>query len=180
MKPSKKIFSVSILCFLFSLAIPQDGYPQDPQQGFSRDTIIAAARDIINATHYCALATLDETGQPQVRAMNPFPLGDKIEIWFATNRKSRKVAEIKKDPRVNVYYADHNNASGYVSIIGKATVIDDKELLKKMKRDYWESIANWKNNFVLIKISPVAMDVTNYAKGVYGKSGDNRSPYITF
>jgi general stress protein 26 len=179
MKTSKRIHSLSVLFFLISLT-PVVSFSQDPQQGFPRDTIIAAARDIISSTNYCALATLDSSGQPQIRTMNPFPLGEKIEIWFASSRKSRKIDELKNDPRVSVYFADHKNATGYVSINGKATNIDDKELLKKMKRAYWESIPDWQNIFVLVKVTPVTMDVVNYKKGVNGKYDDNRSPYITF
>lgn len=145
-----------------------------------RDTLILAALDIIKTTNYCALVTLDEVGQPQVRTMNPFPMSGKIEIWFATNRNSRKVDEIKNDPRVTVYWADHTNAQGYVSINGKASIIDDKELLIKKKRAYWEGIPNWQDIFVLIKVTPVTMDVINYKRGVNGESGTNRAPVLTF
>ena len=48
------------------------------------------------------------------------------------------MSEIRNNPKVCVYYADHVSAKGYVSITGTATVIDDKDLLMKMKRDYWE------------------------------------------
>ena len=180
----KKLYQKShafTLCFLMLLVFaPVLGTAQNQQPVYPRDSIISAARDIINATHFCALVTLDSSGQPQVRTMNPFPLGDNFEIWFATSRTSRKVSELKNDPRVSVYYADHINATGYVNIIGKATVIDDKDLLVKMKRDYWEGIPNWQDVFVLIKITPVSMDVINYRKGISGQPGTNRSPSITF
>ncbi len=101
-------------------------------------------------------------------------------IWFATGRKSRKVKDMRHNPNVCVYFADHKNASGYVTINGKAEVIDDKELLVKMKRDYWESIPNWQDIFVLIKITPVTMDVTNYARGVAGDPETSRAPRVTF
>ncbi|NJK93809.1 MAG: hypothetical protein HC905_01735 [Bacteroidales bacterium] len=61
--------------------------------------------------------------------------------------------------------------------MGKATVIDDKELLKKMKRDYWSNIPNWENIFVLLKIEPVSMEVINYKHGVNGNPG---APTIKF
>jgi general stress protein 26 len=146
----------------------------------SRDTLIQAARDIIKSSSYCALVTVDSNGQPQVRTMNPFPMGDEIVIWFATSRTSRKVSEIKKNPKVSVYYADHSKASGYVTFNGQAVVIDDKELLVKMKRDYWNGIPDWQNKFVLIKIVPKTMDVINYEKGIGGDPETNRSPVVEF
>lgn len=60
------------------------------------------------------------------------------------SRTSRKVRELKANPKVCVYYADHVNAKGYVSITGTAKGIDDKELLLKMKRDYWSGIPTGK------------------------------------
>jgi general stress protein 26 len=147
---------------------------------FPKDTLIKAAREIIMASPYCAFVTIDSKGQPQIRTMNPFPLGNEIVIWFATNRKSRKVDEIKNNPKVCVYYADHNKAKGYVSINGTAEIIDNKELLIKMKRAYWEGIPDWQNKFVLIKITPKTMDVINYERGISGDSETSRSPVVEF
>lgn len=42
-----------------------------------------------------------------------------------------------KESRVCVGYADHKALYGYANLMGKAAVIDDKVLLKKMKRDYF-------------------------------------------
>ncbi len=150
---------------------------QAQQTAIPRDTMFVAAREIMTSAPYCALVTVDETGQPQIRTMNPFPQGNDFVVWFATSRVSSKVAEMKKEPRVCVYYADHKAPQGYVNLIGKATVIDDKELLKKMKREYWENIPNWENIFVLIKIEPVKMEVINYKHGVNGNPG---APFIEF
>jgi general stress protein 26 len=121
-----------------------------------------AAREIINETTYCGLVTIDSTGQPQVRTMNPFPANNDLITWFATSRSSRKVREIKNNPKVSVYYANHVAAKGYVTINGIAEVIDNKELLIKMKREYWNGIPNWQNIFVLIKIVPKSIEVINY------------------
>jgi general stress protein 26 len=167
-----------LLIFLSFLSL--NGTAQNQPGTYPRDTLLKAAREIIQSTHFCALATIDSTGIPQVRTMNPFPLKDDMVVWFATGRKSRKVKDMRHNPNVCVYYADHVNASGYVTINGKAEVIDDKELLVKMKRDYWEGISNWQDIFVLIKITPVTMDVTNYARGVAGDPETSRAPRVVF
>lgn len=148
------------------------------QSSVNRDTIITAAREIISQTTYCGLVTVDNTGQPQVRTMNPFPLKDELVIWFATARTSRKVKEIKENPKVSVYYADHIAAKGYVNITGNAEVIDDKELLVKMKRDYWEGIPDWQNIFVLIKIVPKTLEVINYRHGLNNDPKTFKAPSI--
>lgn len=165
-----------ILVFILSILISQ--LFLSSQQIVNRDTILVAAREIINETSYCALVTIDSAGQPQIRTMNPFPMKDYIEIWFATSRSSRKAAEIKNNPNVCVYWADHVHAKGYVNITGTAEVIDDKELLVKMKRDYWEGMPNWKDVFVLIKITPKTVEVINYKHNLNNDPVTFRAPTI--
>lgn len=148
------------------------------QQSFSKDTIITAALEIMNETTYCALVTVDSTGQPQVRTMNPYPANDELITWFGTSRYSRKVREIRNNPKVAVYYADHLNAKGYVNISGIAEIIDDRDVLMKMKRDYWESIPDWKENFVLIKIIPVTVEVINYRHKLTNEPKTFKAPMV--
>jgi general stress protein 26 len=173
----KKTFALIAIPYLilFSTIIPSKLYAQS---SVNRDTVLMAAREIIKETTYCALVTIDSTGQPQVRTMNPFPANDELITWFATSRTSRKVREIKNNPKVCVYYANHMTAKGYVSITGTAEVIDDKELLIKMKRDYWENIPDWQNIFVLIKIVPQTIEVINYKHGLNNDPTTFRAPSI--
>ena len=150
------------------------------QSDINRDTMLVAAREIIKGTSYCGFVTVDATGQPQIRTMNPFPVNDELITWFATSRTSRKVQEIKNNPKVCVYFADHTSARGYVNITGTAKVIDDKDLLIKMKRDYWNGIPNWQDIFVLIKIVPNTLEVVNYKHGLSGDPKTFGAPKIKF
>jgi general stress protein 26 len=160
---TKFTLTAAVCLLIFSVIIPSKLYAQS---GVNKDTMMVAAREIIKETTYCGLVTVDSTGQPQVRTMNPFPANDELITWFATSRNSRKVKEIKNNPKVCVYYANHVSAKGYVNITGTAEVIDDKELLTKMKRDYWNGIPNWRDIFVLIKIVPKTIEVINYKHGL--------------
>ena len=100
---------------------------------FNHDTLIAAARDIIETAQYCALITLDKTGHPQARTMQPFPPDDEMIIWFGTNPLSKKVKEIESDSRVTLYYGDPSGG-GYVVITGTAFLVNDpKEKEKRWK-----------------------------------------------
>jgi general stress protein 26 len=174
MKKNLILISFGVLT-LFSVILPQN---LNAQSEIKRDTMLVAAREIIKETAYCALVTIDSTGQPQVRTMNPFPGNDELITWFATSRTSRKVREIKNNPKVCVYFADHIKAKGYVNITGTAEVIDDKELLIKMKRAYWEGIPNWQDIFVLIKIVPKTIEVINYKHGLNNDPGTFKAPSI--
>jgi len=150
------------------------------QSSVSRDTIILAAHEIINETTYCGLVTIDSLGQPQTRTMNPFPVEDDFVIWFATSRTSRKVREIKNNPKVSVYFANHLTARGYVNINGFASVIDNRELLIQMKREYWSGIKDWQDKFVLIKIIPRSIEVINYKHGLNNDPDTFKAPSISF
>ena len=150
------------------------------QPVFNRDTILVAAREIMRETVYCGLVTIDSSGRPQVRTMNPFPVSDDMIVWFATSRDSRKVKELRNNPVVSVYYADHLSAKGYVSISGIAEVIDDKELLVRMKRDYWKGIPNWQDIFVLIRIVPKKIEVINYKHGLNNDPVTFKAPSLDF
>lgn len=127
-----------------------------------RQALLAAAREVIGMQKYCALITLDSSGRPQVRTMNPFPPEEDMTVWIATGTRCRKVREIENDPRVCLYYADHAEARGYVQITGRAVLVDDMQEKLKRRRDYWEqAFPDW-NTLVLIKVIPEKIEVLNY------------------
>ena len=167
---------------LFLLLQPMVSNAQeDSETKPNRDSVIAAAREIMGMQNYCALITIDSAGMPNVRTMNPYPLEEDMTVWMATNRQSRKVKEMQSNPNVCVYYADHKIASGYVAINGMAEIIGDKDLLVKKKREYWEQVVpDWENVLVLIKIIPQKLEVVNYKRGLSGNSVTWKSPFIEF
>lgn len=175
----KTVYTIGkiIGAFLISLLVHQT---INAQNAITRDSVLAAAKDIIGQTTYCGLVTVNAIGQPQTRTMNPFPVGDDFVVWFATSRTSTKVKELKNNPKVSVYFSDHSVAKGYVNLSGTATVIDDKELLVKMKREYWNGIPNWQDIFVLIRIEPKSLQVINYKYGINNDPQTFKAPTIEF
>ncbi|MBP1640142.1 MAG: pyridoxamine 5'-phosphate oxidase-related, FMN-binding protein [Bacteroidetes bacterium] len=165
----------AILNFTFFFSVKATG-----QTSFCRDSVLNAAREIINETDHCALITTDSTGLPHVRTMSHFPFTPDFVIWFATARNSMKVTEIRHNPKVCVYFSDHTKADGYVAVIGKAEIIDDKALLLSKKRDYWDGIPRWKEIFVLIKIVPKKLEVINYPRGVNSDPETLKAPSVEF
>ena len=49
------------------------GVSYGQEKELSKDSVVAAAREIIGAQKYCALVTIDSLGAPNIRTMNPFP-----------------------------------------------------------------------------------------------------------
>jgi general stress protein 26 len=145
-----------------------------------RDSIINAAREIIGNLKYCALITIDSAGRANVRTMNPFPPEKDMTVWMATNSRSRKYFEIQKNPKVSLYYADHSKADGYVTIIGRAVLVDDMSEKLKRKREYWDqAFPDWKY-LILIKVIPERLEVINYKRKLYNAEITWDAPSVEF
>lgn len=145
-----------------------------------RDAILAAAREIMNCQKYCALVTVGPAGQPHIRTMNPFPPEPDMTVWIATNSRCRKVQEIQQDPRVCLYYADHAEAKGSVSIMGRAVLVDEMNEKLKRKRDYWDqSFPDWKY-LILIKVIPGRLEVLNYSRNLSNAEITWQVPAVEF
>jgi general stress protein 26 len=143
-----------------------------------RDAILLAAREIMSLQKYCGLITMDEDGHPNIRTMNPFPPDEDLIIWMATNSRCRKVKEIRNNPNVVLYYADHKDAHGFVSIKGKAYLVNEYSEKEKRKRDYWqEAFPDWQY-LLLIKVIPEKIEVINYKKNMLNDEITWRIPGI--
>lgn len=104
----------------------------------SRAAIIEAAQDIMGAAVNCALVTIGPEGAPQARMMNPFPAEDDLSVWMATNRDTRKVAEMRADERVTLIYFDGDDP-GYATLIGRVRLVDDPAERRARWKDDWSS-----------------------------------------
>lgn len=166
----KKI-CVKTSVLLLTLMVNCMAITQETSNNENQDNkLLKAAREIIAESSNCALITIDEKGNPRVRAMDPFPPADDFEIWFGTNKNSRKVGQIKLDPRVNLYYMENDNSS-YVTISGKAELIDDPEIKNKYWKDQWNAFyGEKKENYLLIKVTPAWLEVSSAKRGLNGDS----------
>ncbi|MBL7861287.1 MAG: pyridoxamine 5'-phosphate oxidase family protein [Cyclobacteriaceae bacterium] len=142
--------------------------PKPPPESGAVDAT-EAARELIKRVGKCALITLDESGQPQVRTMDPFEPEPDFTIWLATNPQSRKVTQIENNPAVTLYYADGDN--GYVSLYGSAKLINDQTEKDIRWKQGWEQFyPNRKEGYLLIKVKPSRMEIIDYKSGIQGDS----------
>ncbi len=170
----------AVLCLLALFAATSFAQEKEKTAPLTRADLIAAAREIMTAQQYCALITLDEEGRPVARTMNPFPPEDDMTVWIATSTLTRKVQQIRHDPRVTLYYADHSKATGFVAISGHAVLVDDRAEMIKRKRAYWDQAFPGFKNLVLIKVIPERMDVLNYKAGALNDPVTWRTPSAEF
>jgi general stress protein 26 len=150
------------------------------QTTFSRDTLLAVARDIIGAARYCGLVTIDESGTPRVRMMDPFAPEKDMSIWMGTNRNTRKVQEIDLDSRVTLYFQSPD-AVGYVTITGRARLVDDAEEKESRWKAEWEAIYEDRaSDYILIQVTPERMEVVVYSRGIVGDTETWTPPSVEF
>lgn len=129
---------------------------------------IAAARAIIQTARHATLITLAGDGSAQARLVDPLPPDDRFVIRVATNPKTRKVAELRRDPRITLLYA--NPADGeYVTVHGTARLITDRE----GKARHWS--AAWDpfyptgpagDDVVLVEVTARTLEVVSQARGI--------------
>lgn len=139
-----------------------------PEQGPqpSRERLLSVARDIILAARYCAVITVDEAGRPQARTIDAFAPDENMIVWFATNPKTRKVAQIQKDPRVTLYYFDAQS-QGYVTILGRARLVNDKAEKSKRWKEGWDAF--WPDrdaSYLLVEVTPERLEVVSPKHGI--------------
>ncbi|PLX13461.1 MAG: hypothetical protein C0598_03525 [Marinilabiliales bacterium] len=159
----------SAICILLTVSIfifnPFKGLTQN---NLSDKQLKAVAYEIIESADICSLITLDKEGQPRARAMDGFLPDENFVIWFGTTVKSRKVEQIKNDPRITLYYLD-SDKSGYVSIYGKAELVNDDKLREKYWKDEWEAFyPDKESDYLLIKVIPKWMEIISIPNGING------------
>ena len=178
----KKI-SIRKWCILFWVLIVMGNHVLAQDKESKEDlqvTLTKAAREIMTSAKTCNLITIDVDGSPRARTMDPLEPESDFTVWMGTNPKSRKVAQIKNNPAVTLYYLDHDS-SGYVLIRGKAVIVDDQQEKENHWKDAWKPFYSDKEkDFVLIRVSPEWMEVISNTRGIIGDPTTWKAPKVLF
>lgn len=167
------------LIFTLGVILPI-GPGLEAQATTQRDTLLAVARDIIDAARYCGLVTTDAAGMTRVRTMDPFSPESDMTIWMGTNRETRKVKEIEGDPQVTLYFAAPD-ASGYVTIFGTARLVDEADEKAARWKPEWEAFYQDRaSEYLLIQVTPHRLEVIDYSRGVAGDPATWEVPFVHF
>ena len=138
------------------------------QEPSDRQRVLAAAREVMLAAGNCALITLDADGVPQARAMDPFPPEADLSVWLATNPGTRKVAQMRRDERVTLYYFDREGG-GYVTLVGTVRLVSDPAEKARLWKPEWSafySAANRGDDYLLIEFRPDRLEIVSLAHGI--------------
>jgi general stress protein 26 len=171
--------ALTLILTLSSLDMSARGQ-QKPAQRLERDNLTALAREIMTTARYCALITRDSAGRAHARTMDAFLPDPDMHIWLATNPRSEKVGEIRKDHRVTLYYFDRESQA-YVAINGLARLVNDPAEKAKRWKDEWKAFyPDRARDYLLIEVIPQRMEVVSEKKGVVGDTVTWKPPSVSF
>ncbi len=170
----------SSLWLIIILLINLQCISQKKEEDSLQQKIKFAAKDIMSSAKTCSLITIDSEGVPRVREMSPFKPESDFTVWFGTNPKSRKVEQIKKNSNVTLNYLEKGN-TGYVTIHGNATLVNSQEEKDSRWKEEWEAFyPNREEDYLLIKVTPIWMEVVSYSYNILGDSITWKPPVIYF
>lgn len=168
----------ALLVTLLGLAVPFQ--PSGAQEAPSRDALLGAARTMMEDARYCGLVTFDASGEARARTMDPFLPEADMTIWLGTHRESRKVQEIRSDPRVTLYY-QAPGGTGYVTVFGKASIIDDPaEEASRWKEEWAAFYLDPAADYLLIRVTPERLEIIDYLNGIVGDPATWVPPSVDF
>lgn len=150
------VVTVALLAMLGPLQA-QQAQPLAPD----RAKVLAAAREIIDKARYCTLITVGEDGQPQARIVDPFPPDGDMTIWIGTNPLTRKVAQIRKAPRVTLLYFD-TTGMRFVTLLARAEVVTDPAEKAKRWKEEWARLYKDRNrgdDYTLVRVAPFRLEI---------------------
>lgn len=90
----------------------------------------------IGARKVSLIASVDENGYPNMKAMLPPRKIDGNDIYFTTNTSSVRVAQYRLNPKASVYFFDKGRFTYEgVMLAGEMEVLEDDE----SKREIWRA-----------------------------------------
>ncbi len=149
--------------WISTTALGQTGVPG----GNDRAKVIASAREIMEKARFCTLITVDGEGRPQARIVGPTAPDAEMNVWIATNVRTRKVGQIRADPRVTLLYFDASDPS-YVTILGTAEIVEDATEKATRWQDEWAAFypgGPGGETFSLIRVTPTRLEIVSESRG---------------
>ncbi len=138
-------------------------------------TIIAAAKAVIDEDYIATLITIDDNGVPRARSVGIWSPDNDLVLWLGTRRTSRKVEQIRNNPKATVHFAQDDVNGGYAnayyaSFMGTATVHTDDATVQlrspeeKYRRSQWP---DFPDDYAAIRFETKWLEV--YGRGIKGK-----------
>ena len=127
---------------------------------------------------YPTFITTDASGHPQARTVQPMTPDSSWTVWFATNPRTRKVAEVAKHPSVVLHYFNPVMSS-YVALAGRARVVRDRATKDAHWDPAWSAFyPDRDTSVVLIAVQAERLEIVSATLGVEGDQATWRPPTL--
>jgi general stress protein 26 len=167
-----KCFSVFLVLLLF---VSCDNAPN-----LIKKNIKEIAKEIMMDAKNCAFITIDSLGVAHARAMDPFLPEEDFTVWMATNPKSLKVQQVKKNKNVSLYYFDVKSVS-YVTLQGVVSIVNGAAEKEKYWKVAWKNFyKNRTTDYILLKFTPKTATIISEKYKILGDTITWKTSQINF
>jgi general stress protein 26 len=154
--PARAAALLALLSIGCERATPAGPRPPTPAN------VTAAALEVMQAARYCARVTVEASGRPRARTVAPLPPipGDPpLAVWIATRPGTRKLDELRAEPRVVLYYFDAATRE-YATVSGRARLVEAEDEVRRrgagLSRELYPAFPE---DCVLIEVQPERVEV---------------------
>jgi general stress protein 26 len=159
----------SVLALHLVLVAPAASVAQvSPPAPPSRAQVVAATRAVMQAARYATFVTIGRDDAPQARVVDPFAPEADLTVWIGTNPRTRKVADISRDPRVTLLFFNAADEE-YVTMHGSAMLVTDAaEKSRHWKPEWGDYYKDGPrgDDYALIRVRPTRLEVVSPRHGV--------------
>jgi general stress protein 26 len=130
--------------------------------------IVAIARATLDTADFCFLTTQGESDPTNTRLMPHVKPNADLTVWFGPSLTSRKVREIRRNPRVTVACLDPQRPA-YAVLLGPITVEERAEQWRRDWREDWQTF--WPEgpsarDEVLLRCACERVEVLSFPAGI--------------
>lgn len=122
-----------------------------------KNDVRARVYDLLKSFSTAMFVTVGPTGRPEARPMHVARAEDEAaDVWFFMDKGATLVEEIKAEATVMLAFQNENSA--YLSLRGKARVIEDRKRIKELwKESYrvWFPGGAEDSNIALVAVDPI-------------------------
>jgi general stress protein 26 len=103
----------------------------------TKDEAARLALGLVDRSEVAMLGTVSAEGEPNIKALSKVATEGIRDVWFITHSSTRRVAQIRNDPRACVYFLDAARFQGLM-LVGKVEIHQDAETRRRMWQPQYE------------------------------------------
>jgi general stress protein 26 len=130
--------------------------------------VVAVARATLDSADFCFLTTHGDSDPTNTRLMRHVKPDADLTVWFGTSLTSRKVRELRRNPRGTVACLDPQRPA-YAVLVGQVTIEDRAEQWRRYWREDWQTF--WPDgpsarDYVLLRFACERVEVLSFPAGI--------------